>query len=643
MNYDGRRTSCTPVLMAVAAGVVALWAGGWAEFLSEKPPGVEAQRIVDQLSGVRPVTEPNITVPGVYKEPPRIVEQLVGGKPEFKLFYFCNYHTSDALRQVVHEQFATMIFDEKGKSSRQADYTVSAMPATNQLIVRCPNREDVEAVLELLQHVDVPPTQVKIDCVISEVYADKTLDWQTSTLIQELFGESIWAGPAGQPFGMDVSQLLQEVYASGIQPAFPGASLREIARSKMGLQMGYAGEKFLTLVDILESQGYLKILMNPTLEVVNGKTAKISSIQKVPLQRITVERPDWHYLSTQTQYEDVVDSLEITPHVFADNYIGLETNILLGSKLTPEGVKQLPIITKKQIDNKENRIRRGESLVIGGIRKSEKRDVVRGVPFLKDIPILGILFSGRDFEERVVETIFILTPTISTGGRPNEEVIEEVRRKHDPSSESRTLSEGITDPFGFKAREREQQRKTDEAEQARLRAQAETAEARHVAREAHVLAERAETQVQLATADASRVKADAEDLVVEAKASQEKAAAAAKQAQDQLETVKAALEKAKTDAQAAQAEIERLKAQVKEAEAKAAAAEKQTQTEIPKVTTEGETENSEKPKQESQQSRAGAADSQNTAGKAATGKNRADPIRPKQGEQTANAGAAERA
>jgi len=79
------------------------------------------------------------------------------------------------------------------------------------------------------------------------------------------------------------------------------------------------------------------------------------------------------------------------------------------------------------------------------MRKTEKRDVIRGAPFLKDIPIIGVVFSGRDFEERMVETIFILTPTISTSGRPNEKVVEKVKGKHEPS-EFRALHEAITDP-----------------------------------------------------------------------------------------------------------------------------------------------------------------------------------------------------
>jgi len=106
--------------------------------------------------------------------------------------------------------------------------------------------------------------------------------------------------------------------------------------------------------------------------VVNGGNAKISSMQKVPLDRSTMRSTQSDYLETKTEYEDVVDSLEITAHVFAGGYIGLETDILLGSKNTPEGVKQVPIITTKEITNKNNRIRQGESLIIGGIRKNEE-------------------------------------------------------------------------------------------------------------------------------------------------------------------------------------------------------------------------------------------------------------------------------
>ncbi len=547
MENNSRKVSRSQKLIGAVAAVFMLSICGAQNCSAQTSVTAETQSIIENLSKIELAAEPSIPMPAVYKQPPIILEQVVGGKAEFKLFYFCKYHTSELLRTIVNDQFASTLFDAKGKSTRVPDYRVSSNPATNQLLVRCPAREDAEAVREFLALVDVPPVQVKIDCIISEVYADKTLDWGTSILIEELFGEDIWAGPAGRPYGMGVTELLQEATTL---PAFPGASLRDLARAKMGLQLGYVDEKFVTLLDILESEGYLKILMNPTLEVVNGQMAKISSMQKVPLQRTYLKGGTvTGWIESKMEYEEVVDSLQITPHVFADDYIGLETNILLGSKLTPEGVKQLPIITKKEIQNKENRIRRGESLVIGGIRKSEKRDVSRGIPFLKDLPLIGILFQGRDFEERVVETIFILTPSISTGGIPRTEMIEDVKEKHEPSNPG-ALEKTITDPLGFKAREQEQHRRADEAEQARLAAEKGRTEARSALREANLKVKNAEAEAEKARAELDRVTAEAEKIVADAEKAKAEAQAMIK-----------AAEQAKAEAQKANAEKGKAKAQ----------------------------------------------------------------------------------
>jgi hypothetical protein len=568
--------SCGGMLFAVLTIIVTLWTGGCGDFLTDKTAGRESTNILDDLGRVETTSEPNIPMPSIYKQPPKIVEQVVAGAPEFKLFYFCRHLSAAELEAIVHRQFATLVFNAKGKSTAIKDYTVSSVATTNQLIVRCPTREDVDAVLELLQEVDIPPVQVKISCLISEVYADKTLDWETTTAIENLLGESISAMPSARPFGQDIVQWLTE---NDPLAAFPGASMREFGRAKMGLNIGYlsTSHKFMALVDILESQGYLKILMNPTLEVINGKTAKVSSSQRVPVDRTFLQSTrDYSYFTSKMEWADIVDSLEITPHVFADGYIGLETQIVIGSKLTPEGIKQLPIVTKKEITNKENRIRPGESLIIGGLRKSERRDVLRGLPFLKDLPVIGILFSGRDFEERAVETIFILTPTISTGGIPREEMVEEVERKQEsPPGNS------FTDPLDMLAGKREKERKARDAEEARMKAEAEKAEARAAVREAEEQVKRAETEVEKATIAKQQAKAEAEKAIADANAISEKAAATEQQA-------KADTAQAKAEAAKAKAETAKAKADTQAATKKAAATVQQAQTQIEKLKAEAE-------------------------------------------------------
>ena len=529
MVYHSFEMHRRTVALAATLILLALCVQGCHDWPDERATAIQAQNILRDLSRIETTPDPNLPRPTIYKSPPQKLRQLVGGAEEWKLVYFCQYHTANQMKQIINEQFATRLFDEKGKSTDVADYTVSSNPETNQLIVRCPLESDIDAVMEIIKATDIPPIQVRIDCMVSELYADLTVDRETSMLIEDLFGEEVTLS------GERTNDNL----------AFPGASLRDPARAnfglKIGIDSGIAGQRFQALVDLLVSRGYLKILMNPTLEVLNGHVAKISSRQHVPLQQIFLRYGNTSdssaIIETKTEYYDVIDSLQITPHVFADGYIGLETHVQIASYLTPEGIKQTPIVTERTVTNEDTRIRLGESLVIGGIRKSEKRDVIRGVPILKDIPGLSLLFSGRDFEERATEVIFILTPTISTGGKPNEEVVEMMQQRHSlPLTQS--LPQVMMDPLAIRARELENERQVEAAREAQQLSEAEMTTARREAlqAESHIRELTAEIkQTQLQAAEASSKAEKAVSTAQAAKAEAEKAAAQAQQAKTETQ------------------------------------------------------------------------------------------------------------
>ncbi len=414
-----RRRRCVALAVLV---LPTLW--GCRDWPAESVTAVETQAILREISRMKTVADPDIPWPALYRSPPSKIRQTVGGVDEWKLVYFCRHNTADHMKRLIHEQFASRLFAVKGESTTRPDFTVTARRATHQLVVRCPTEADIDAVLEVLEQVDIAPIQVKITCTVSERNVNMTMDRETTIQIENLFGESLELG--GKVDG-----------PGDVLPAFPGASLRDPVREKFGLKVGISsgeqGHRFQALVDILVSRGYLKVLMSPTLEVINGQTARIQSGQRVPLQQITTHAGGLGgeaILRTQTEYYDIIDSLEITPHVYADGCVGLDARIRISAYLTPEGVKQTPIVTSHTISNKQNRIRFGQSLVIGGMRKHEKRDVLRGVPILKDIPVLGLLFSGRDFEERAKEIVFILTPTISTSHEPSAGVLDVIRERH---------------------------------------------------------------------------------------------------------------------------------------------------------------------------------------------------------------------
>jgi Bacterial type II and III secretion system protein len=533
ISHDRRRLSVAVLLLG------SLLIQGCQDWPDERVTAIEAQNILRDLSRIEEVPDANNPLPDIYKSPPKKLKQIVGGAEEWKLVYYCQYHTADKLQKLVDEQFSSQIFDAQGKSKTVPNFGVSASSETNQLIIRCLTEQDADAILAVIEEMDVPPIQVRIDCMVSEIYSDLTMDRETSLEIENLFGEGVnLSGPKD---------------ASGnLLPAFPGASIRDATRGTFGLNVGVSvgdpGHRFEALVDILVSRGYLKILMNPTLQVVNGQTAKIESRQHLPLQQITYDylNSTNDVLKSETEYYDINDSLEITPHVYGDGTIGIETTVQLASHLTPEGIDQTPIVTERTITIAENRIRHGESLIIGGIRKTEKRDVIRGVPILKDIPVLNLLFSGRDFEERATETIFILTPTISVGGQPNKDVVQMLRERH-RSPMTQGLHEQLFDPLALRAREEEGDREVEAARKGQQRSETERDAAR---------LEIIETgqQIDDLSAELKEVKSQAQEASIRAEKADSKAGAAearAQRAATEAQKAKEEAQKARADADAA--------------------------------------------------------------------------------------------
>ncbi len=543
------------------------YCGAAVDFMDSRPTELESRNILRGLETVRETPDVKMPRPQVYINPPLIVEGTVAGKKDAKLYYFSKYHTADKLVTLFNQQFVSTLFDNEGNPLPAVSYTVDQNPSTHQIIVSCPSVEYAQGVLVFLEQVDIPPIQVRIDCLISEIYADHTLDWDTRLQVQNLFGSKIT-----------------------LEGKLPGAALRDLARSSFGLKTGLVdggswdpvnnrfvvtepGHMFGALVDLLSSRGYLKILMNPVLEVLNGQKAIIRTQEYVTIDLISTIDPVTKEPFLYPRRHTITDSLEVTPQVFSDGAIGLKTVALIGSKATPEGVRQIPIVTERRITVAENRIRRGESLIIGGIRKSEQRSVIRGVPGLKDIPVLGFLFSSKDFEHRAKEILFILTPTISTGGLPNKDIIADIQRKHTPVKNS-DLIENMKDPFGAGAYTELVEQEAVQAEVGRLRAEMEKVVADRKAEELLEQIATASGRVEVETTRGERAVATAQTETEAAKAAMEAAKAEAIQIQAKIAAARKLLEGEKAKIAKATAEQKQATEAAKIAVAAKAAAEK---------------------------------------------------------------------
>lgn len=539
-------------------------------FLERKSTEIESRLILNELSQVR--ENPHIAnpLPAMYRQPPVRLKVPDG----IKLFYFTKYHSSGDLSFKSQDKVKEKEVHALAGALRDLGFKVSSNLMTNQLIIHCADDAECDQVLEFLERLDVPPIQVHIDCLILERFGDITMDWETSMLIENLFGEEVTLGASKYP-----------------RPAFPGASLRESRRSEFGMDFGYwhkkgvDGHQIRLMVDLLESRGYLKILLNPSLETVNGKGATITIRDNAPIElQVTAKGASEQNNTityTLTDYKWVADSLTVTPQVYADGSIGLKTSITIGSKSKPEGVVQTSIITERKIDVEENRIEPGKSLVIGGMRKSENRSVIRGIPGLKDLPIVGILFSSKDYEEKATEIIYILTPSISSGSIPYAEAAQIVRSKYEAPQRGQTLEEIVGDLMGSEMYTNLLEKQAAEAKASLVRAQREAAQAQRLAEEyrqqaqtARQKAEEFETLRKQAQEQIEKARQQIEETLRKARSQQmttEEQQALRQQLEQQIEQARQQAQAAEAAAQQAQrraAEMEQQAAQAAEQAAK---------------------------------------------------------------------------
>ena len=494
--------------------------------LDEGQTAMDSQRILTDASSLKKDPDIDRQAPEIYTRPSTILETTEGTK----IFYFAKNKAPNDLAALIKAQMGVSV--------------VNTHAGTNQLVVSCGSPEEAAEILAFIEKIDVPAIQIKIECMVIENYADFTMDRETRVKVSEFFGGDeglVITGPQND-WGF-----------------FPGASLREQRRATYGMSAGYNSSDVKFLIDLLSSRGYLRVMMNPVLTTNANNSATIVSRDRVPIVRIVTGRDIIPY--NITEYTWVEDILTVTPTVYADGSIGLATNIKFGSKDTPEGVVQNRIITERSINLQETRVPVGNSLIIGGFKKSEKFSVIRGFPFLKDLPLIGFMFSSKDFEERAKEITFIITPSIASKGIDFNDMVDKVEELHKTHKTESSITDRllgiVTDPFSEGSYRGRVEGLAADDTLGRL--------------EAEVLAAQTEREAE----QARQRLAEYEQLLESGQQARTEAQKAAKSYADRLkeiekakqkleESQKAELEKSQAEIAAAQAEYEKLVAQAEQ-------------------------------------------------------------------------------
>ncbi|MEZ7951696.1 MAG: type IV pilus secretin PilQ family protein [Halioglobus sp.] len=281
---------------------------------------------------------------------------------------------------------------------------------TNSIIIT-----DTEAKLaeirDLLALVDIPVRQVMIEARIVVAQSDATKDlgieWGGGYLNKS---DDNIVSVSGDTTNV-VSLTDSAIAGTLASVSYPGALLVDLGvASTSGFAIGFASsDLFLTAeLSALEAEGEGEIVSQPKVITGDKQEASIKSGVEIPYQESSPSG------ETTTSFKEAVLALFVTPNITPDDRIMLDLRVNQDSvgKLVPTGTGGvIPSIDTTQLET-QVLVGNGETVVLGGVFKTEDVETVDKVPFFGDIPYIGAFFRSETQVHKKQETLIFITPRI---------------------------------------------------------------------------------------------------------------------------------------------------------------------------------------------------------------------------------------
>jgi type IV pilus assembly protein PilQ len=162
-------------------------------------------------------------------------------------------------------------------------------------------------------------------------------------------------------------------------------------------------------VEALQQHKLSDVQAAPSIQVVDNHHARIQVGEKTPL-RVLERGAQVQEATIAVQYEDTGIILDVTPHITNNNQILLDVTAERSGIQTD--IPDVGFIFQKQIGQTRLLLDDGETMVIGGLTKSEVTRTESGIPLLMDLPLIGPLFRTTKNQEQKTDLIILVTPHI---------------------------------------------------------------------------------------------------------------------------------------------------------------------------------------------------------------------------------------
>ena len=277
--------------------------------------------------------------------------------------------------------------------------SVQVEKRTNSLIITdLPS--NLDAVSQMALQLDSQTPQIEITAKLVDVDASAIQSigvvWNHGIVKSQFFvdgtGKPISLAPAVSPSG-------NEVLGGGVNTPVGAPA----ARVTVGLFEKWGDLE--AQLQMLASQNKANIISNPRITTVDNREAKIIVGQKIPLIVQDVAG------NPVSQLQTVGIQLKVTPHLTSEKKIIMDLHPEVSDLASGATVQGGLIINTSEADTRVM-VDDGQTAVIGGLIRTNETLVHFGIPILKDIPLVGLLFSSKSTSKQNRELIIFVTPKL---------------------------------------------------------------------------------------------------------------------------------------------------------------------------------------------------------------------------------------
>lgn len=274
--------------------------------------------------------------------------------------------------------------------------------------------QELETVQATLRKIDITPLQVRIDATIAEVDLNNTLQYGT-----QFFFKQAGAATTSVSNGLGVSDPSGSTVAGGSTGGGTAGQLAQV----FAAQGSFAG--FLlsgsnsqqAAINLLQAVSKVRVLSSPELVVLDNQPARLQVGNDVPVlsqqQQSTLVANS--SIVNSISYVQTGVMLQITPRVNNDGQVTLDiaedVSQSLGFTTAGGSTGSSPTFQDRNVQSRVV-VQDGQTVGLAGLIQDNDSRQNQGVPYIRNIPVIGSLFGQQNNQRVRTELLVMITPHV---------------------------------------------------------------------------------------------------------------------------------------------------------------------------------------------------------------------------------------